>query len=136
MKEEKGSRCANDNIVPHNILWCWQDVAAGRYNALHTLGQIYEEGLGVKADKQKAIDLYSRFYEEHRGRRVRVDEVELLMKLGHLHMEIGNKYRAAEWYLKAGLQIVNDYPEKDRAKAFKRYKIEKFLRKTGHQDMV
>ncbi len=113
-----------------------QDAAAGKYDALHTLGEIYEAGLGVKPDKQKAINFYQKFYEEHRGRRVQVDEVELLMKIGHLCMELGNKYRAAEWYMKAGLQIVQDYPEKQRTKIFKKYKVEKFLIKTGCQDKI
>lgn len=127
---------ANDNLIPKNVFWCLQDAAAGRYDALHTLGQIYDEGLGVKPDKHKAIEFYQKFYDEHRSRRVEVDEVELLMRIGHLYLELGNKYRAAEWFLKAGLQIVQDYEEKQREKMFKKYKVEKFLIKTGCQDKV
>lgn len=135
---EKNSnpKTANDNLVPHHILLCLEGIKKGDYGFWKTLGEVYEEGYGVKPDKQRAVEFYNRFYEEHRSRRVDVDEVELLMKIGHLHLELGNKYRAAEWYLKAGLQIVQDYPKNVHGKMFRKYKVEKFLIQTGYQDKV
>lgn len=137
MNEKNQSKnTANDNLIPHHILLCLEGVKKGDYGFLKMLGEIYEEGRGVKLNKTKAIDFYQKFYEEHRGRRVEVNEVELLMKIGHLYLELGNNYRAAEWYLKAGLQIIQDYPEKQQARIFKKYKVEKFLTKTGCQDKI
>lgn len=137
MSEKNPSKnTANDNLIPEHILKCMRYVGEGQYSALKALGEIYEEGLGVKQDKMKAADFYQKFYEEHRGRRVQVDEVGLLIKIGHLYMELGNKYRAAEWYMKAGLQIVQDYPEKQHPKMFKKYKVEKFLIKTGYEEII
>lgn len=111
-----------------------QKAEEGEYSNFHLLAWMYESGHAVKKDTSKAIKLYQQFCKEHRKQRVKIDLIEVLMKIGHLHMKEGNKYRAAEAYIEAVEQIIGDYQGKERSRAFKRYKIEKYLEKTGHKD--
>lgn len=106
----------------------------GEYSNFHFLAELYEHGNIIKKNNIKAIELYKRFCKEHRKQRIKIDLIEVLIKIGHLHMKEGNKYRAAEAYIEAVEQIIGDYRGKERDRAFKRYKVEKYLKKTGHQD--
>lgn len=135
---KKKNKNSDSVLIPKNIFELRKMVANGNYHALHHLGEVYELGRGgVKPDAAKAIEFYHRFYEIHMSKRVKVDEISLLMRMGHLHMELGNKYRAAEQYFKAGLQIMHDFDEeKERKRLFKKHKVQKFLEKTGYQDII
>ncbi len=130
---------ANDNlqVVNASVLTLMRNAAKGMYECYQHLAYMYEAGDGVEKNLPKAIKLYRKFYEEHSRRRIKIDEVELLMNIGHLYLQLGNKYRAAEWYLKAGFQIVQDYKdEKERRQMFKKHKVEHHLKKTGCEAIV
>jgi TPR repeat protein len=113
-----------------------QKAEEGEYSNFHLLAWMYESGHAVKKDTSRAIKLYKQFCKEHRKARVKIDLIEVIMKVGHLHMKEGNKYRAAEAYIEAIEQIIGDYQGKERDRAFKKYKIEKYLKKTGYQDLM
>ena len=113
-----------------------QKAEEGDYLLFHFLAEMYVSGRVVEKDTSKAIGLYKKFLKEHSKRRVNIDPIEVLIKIGHLYMDEGNKYRAAETYIEAILQIIGDYKGKERDKAFKRYKVEKYLAKTGYQDLL
>lgn len=108
----------------------------GEYILFHFLGEMYKNGKVVKKDEKMAIKFYQRFCEEHLKKRVSIDLVQTYMDIGHLYMHGGNKYRAAEYYVKAALQIIGDYTICDMEKVMKRYKIKKHLQKTGYEELL
>jgi len=111
-------------------------INSGQYEGFHNIGKIYEQGLGISSNIPKAIEMYEKFYEIHRSKRIKIDVIELLINIGNLYLKLGNKLKAAETYFNAGMEIIQNQPPKEHNSLLKKYKIEKLIRRTGCQDLI
>ena len=129
---------ANDNVLNSFFLKLVRDINQGRFKAYLLLSDILENGYGVREDQEKALKGYEKYYEEYR-RLVpsKFNVIEYVIDIGNKYMALGNKYKAAEWYLQASMHIIEEHAdEKKRQRIFKKYKLEKLIKETGCHDIV
>ncbi|CAN5819264.1 hypothetical protein BH10BAC2_BH10BAC2_27040 [soil metagenome] len=132
---------SNDNGHTTNdyVLTALRNIKNGRKKDFLQLGNIYEHGHGVKQNMEAALNAYESYYENYRKLvPVKFDIIQFLIDIGNMHMKLGNKFRAAEWYLKAAMHIMELYNinESQQKRTLKKYKLEKLLIKTGYHDIV
>jgi TPR repeat protein len=122
----------NSNVITNQaVLERLREVKSGYYPSYRDLGKIYEKGIGIKKDLEKAVKFYEEFHKAYNINRVRINEIDFLVNLGNLYFEIGNKKKAAEKYFLAGMEILYPNHYQDPEKLLKQYKIKELIDKTG-----
>jgi TPR repeat protein len=140
-KSSKKNRSSNDNTATSNPFYldCIRDINEGVYKSYLRLAKIYEEGHGVKKDIKKSLEMYEKYYKVY-GKLVPVkfQIIEFLIDVGNKHMELKNKYRAAQWYMNAIGHIMEaySYDTKKQNQLLKKYKLQKLLAQTGCEEVV
>ena len=131
---------SNDNeaVVNEFYLEWLRNISQGQFKAYLRLGRSYESGNGVNKDVPKALKTYEKYYEAYRSLvPARFNLIEFLIGIGNKYKSLGNNYRAAEWYLKASMHIIEEYnSEKKQQKVFNKYRLEELIKETGCHNIV
>ncbi len=132
---------ANDNEVVVNKFYLrfLGNIKKGIFKDYLNIGDIYENGYGVKKDLSKAIKAYEKYYSEYRKLvPPKFEIIKFLIDIGNKYMSLGDKPNAAEWYMKASMHIVEEYSNdvKKQNKELKRHKLEKLIRATGQFEIT